>query len=502
MTQRIVGTVALLLFASIIVFLAVNSVLTTCEVEADETVRTHSDAVWLHATLFAALVGGLWLLERTGERWLTAGREAILTCCVAALLGGAMALCVALSKSLPIFDQRICIEIAMGLAQGNADSWGSYYLRYFPFQIPFVLYCVPLAWLGGAQTVLALQLANVVAAMAAAWALGECAVLLFGQTRLRLTTWLGCLAFLPLWFYTPFVYGNLVGLCLMLLGARQLLRYVRDHQKRQLLGLTSLFVLATLLKMNYAIAGLAAGIVLALDAIGGKRLSAGIAAALLVALCLTGNRMVARTAQTLTGQNFTEGFPTSSWIMLGLEEEEGKAPGWYNNHAYDLYQRLESRSAVDEIAKEEIGKRVRALAADPGYAVDFLTRKTLSIWNEPSFQSLQINEVARNPERAPQMTSVYEGSKKNLALGVMDQAHCLLLLGVVLWLALGARRATLGQLFFPTYLVGGFLFHLVWEAKGQYTLQYLFCLIPYAMTGYRLLLRRLGAHTRKRGEPA
>ena len=36
-------------------------------------------------------------------------------------------------------------------------------------------------------------------------------------------------------------------------------------------------------------------------------------------------------------------------------------------------------------------------------------------------------------------------------------------------------------------LVGGFLFHLVWEAKGQYTLPYMVLVIPLAVEGWRTL---------------
>jgi len=39
--------------------------------------------------------------------------------------------------------------------------------------------------------------------------------------------------------------------------------------------------------------------------------------------------------------------------------------------------------------------------------------------------------------------------------------------------------------------IGGFLFHLVWEAKGQYTVCYFVLLIPYAWMGIRNMGCRL-----------
>ena len=32
--------------------------------------------------------------------------------------------------------------------------------------------------------------------------------------------------------------------------------------------------------------------------------------------------------------------------------------------------------------------------------------------------------------------------------------------------------------------IGGFLFHMLWEAKCQYTTSYFILLIPYSMRGY------------------
>ncbi|MDY4839306.1 MAG: hypothetical protein SO160_07160, partial [Lachnospiraceae bacterium] len=34
-------------------------------------------------------------------------------------------------------------------------------------------------------------------------------------------------------------------------------------------------------------------------------------------------------------------------------------------------------------------------------------------------------------------------------------------------------------------LIGGFLFHLFWEAKGQYTVVYVWLCIPYCIWGYK-----------------
>ncbi len=490
--QRFSKAFVLVFFSLIIAFLAVNSLLFTCRITAAEEIIYQGDSILPHILISVALIAFLWAFERFIGSRMSSKAENILIVLTAAALIGVMLLCVFLSKSIPIFDQWVCALTAFDLSKGYPSTFiYNYYLHYFPFQIPFVLYLTIPAWLGGGSSYIPMQLFNVAAAMLSVWALADCAALLFDKKRIRLITWLGCLAFLPLTFYTPFVYGNLPGLALMLLGARQLISYLKDRKKFRLLWLSLFLLLASLLKMNYSIAGIAAGIILVLDAITCKKALNGVFALLLVVLCLRGNSLAALGAQAITGEDFSDGFPTSSWIMIGLEETEKKAPGWYNNHAYDLYQENKNKQKVDEIAKREIAERIKVLASDREYSARFFYKKLVSQWNEPSFQSLQVNEVARNPERAAQLASIYEGSRKNLVLRVMDEVHWLILLGSVLWLILEGRRSALPHLFFPLYIIGGFLFHMFWEAKGQYTFSYFICLIPYAASGFAAVAGKL-----------
>ena len=45
------------------------------------------------------------------------------------------------------------------------------------------------------------------------------------------------------------------------------------------------------------------------------------------------------------------------------------------------------------------------------------------------------------------------------------------------------RQMPLHRLLLPMIFIGGFIFHLFWEAKGQYTITYFVLLIPYCVKG-------------------
>lgn len=496
---KLVTGLGLLLFALMIAFLAIHSLFFTLEIQSSETMRVLTDSPWLHALGIGLLLAlAVWI---TRKGWPFSEKvENRLILLVALLLAGLSLGCVLVSKSLPIFDQLMCIEAAKALAVGNVEaSLNGYYLNYFPFQLPWVYVLTALTKLGIDVTQF-WPYGNIAANLLSVWALADCGTMLFPRRGMRLLTWLGALAFLPLTFYLPFVYGNLPGLCLMLLGARALLEYLRDSRKAHLFIAVACFLAATLLKKNFLIASIAAALILLISLRPGKRLVSVLAAAVLLVGSFGGASLLCRAVGNATGTELSQGFPVSTFLLLGLQEEDGHEPGWYNDNGYILYEQAgKNAAATDALAWPLVRERIAQFAADPALAASFYYRKIISQWEEPSFQSLWVNEMARNPQRDKLALSLYErGQAGHAALWWMDQYHSLLLVGALLWLFFERKNRTPGVLFFPLYFVGGFLFHLIWEAKGQYTLFYFFCLIPYAAAGYAATVQRIHGLLRKK----
>ena len=74
---------------------------------------------------------------------------------------------------------------------------------------------------------------------------------------------------------------------------------------------------------------------------------------------------------------------------------------------------------------------------------------------------------------------------------VMDIMHSMTLFGMVLHVILNRKKQDLKHCILKVTFIGGFLFHLVWEAMGQYALPYYILNIPYAVHGYELLIIKL-----------
>ena len=76
-------------------------------------------------------------------------------------------------------------------------------------------------------------------------------------------------------------------------------------------------------------------------------------------------------------------------------------------------------------------------------------------------------------------------------VGAANMLQTLIYAGAFLWILLGRRQMSWESLLPGMIVIGGFLFHLVWEAKGQYTVFYFFLLIPYAFWGIREAAHRI-----------
>ena len=71
-----------------------------------------------------------------------------------------------------------------------------------------------------------------------------------------------------------------------------------------------------------------------------------------------------------------------------------------------------------------------------------------------------------------------------LYLGVCNWFQTFIYMGAFLFLLFAGRKLRWEQLIPAVIFIGGFLFHMAWEGKGQYTICYFILLIPYAYAGF------------------
>ena len=68
--------------------------------------------------------------------------------------------------------------------------------------------------------------------------------------------------------------------------------------------------------------------------------------------------------------------------------------GWYNGYQVKLFQKADGDADLAAAwAQADLRRTISDMAGEPAKAADFFVRKIESIWAEPTFQSLWIQEV-------------------------------------------------------------------------------------------------------------
>ena len=166
-----------------------------------------------------------------------------------------------------------------------------------------------------------------------------------------------------------------------------------------------------------------------------------------------------------------KGIPMIAYVEMGLQDSD-VAPGWYNGYNWSVYENNNGDYDVaNSQAKSDLGNTLSYYITHPGEFINFLYRKTVSQWCNPDFQGTWVTRHSSfyiQSELWYQIYNVYE---------------TVILLGTLAYIYFTGRHMKLHRLLLPTIFIGGFLFHLFWEAKSQYTITYFVLLIPYCAKG-------------------
>ncbi len=466
----------------------------TTENPVQECVTYEKDSpllVLLFVLLFLGICVGLWLLVRRLP-------SAILipACSLGVAILGIVF--VATSQSAPTHDSYIVSNAAYLASIGDGTGVGSDYFLRFPFQLGYVLWSeLWIRVLGTGDHSLSLQIVNVLCLSGAYAALLLTARALFGDGRaLRLCAILCLLAPQPILFCS-FTYGTVPGLLFASLAVWQTVTlWESKHPVWRGLAVALSLGIAVALKKNNLILCVAILFVLLLRLFSAKPRDGWqkrLACLVCIPLCVLAVLAIPKGAQMLYETRFElsfgRGIPMSSWAAMGLHDSF-IAPGWYDAR-YTVQLFSECGMDTDEThrrALEVIGTRLNELDADLPSAGRFFSEKIKSQWNEPSFQSIWTNQVRGQYGEKVFPAAWICGRGEALTKGFMNT----LVSFVYLFSAVGAifllRRRCPEDALIPTWVLGGFLYHTIFEAKSQYILPYFVLLLPLAAFGVSSLI--------------
>lgn len=332
---------------------------------------------------------------------------------------------------------------------------------------------------------------------------------LFSNDRTEILFILLSGANLPFIMYTSFVYGEIPSFAAVSIGICCFLRFfgaLRESSRKKALVAVLLtlvfFTLSVMLRKNSLILIIAV-ILVSLFSWLKERKHLLLVFAVLCAICAVSILpLIQKGYELRAGNRLKSGVTATSYFAMGMQESS-RANGWYNGFNFNTYQGTGMDAELtNEISSAAIEERLTYFKENPGYAANFYLGKFLSQWADGTYACRQAT-LATFGGRHPVFTEIYEGKYSTFFIGYCNALQNMIYLCSFLFCLGSFRKKIDCQLKeLPLYLgliavLGGFLFHMLWEANSRYIFLYGMLLLPYAASGLEWMLHSAGTISRK-----
>ncbi|MDD6070684.1 MAG: glycosyltransferase family 39 protein [Clostridiales bacterium] len=395
-----------------------------------------------------------------------------------------------------VCDSEFLSNSAIEFMKGNYEAFEEgTYLQGFPFQLGMIALLELIYRLFGIENYIAFQVLNVIAIIWIIYLLNRITWELFENEQVVKWEALISMGMLPLFMYATFVYGDIIGISLGMGAVYWTIRYLKTDQWRYLLLTGLLFMCAVVVKSNINVLLIAFMITMLLKMFQTKRWGIFIAIIGVVFLSQIGVQTVNMVYTSRAGiEKIDRGVPKLAWIAMSLQEakETDNGCGWYNGYNMNVYRENGfDRQETTEACLENIQESLQRFVQYPKAAIYFFYKKFVSQWNDPTFQSLIVNEwSSRYTENKFPLADIFiYGMGRRILSQMMNFYHLLVLTCSVAGSVYLIRNWRLERAYLMLNVFGGFLFHMIWEAKGRYILGYFIFLLPIAAVGLVQILR-------------
>ncbi len=291
------------------------------------------------------------------------------------------------------------------------------------------------------------------------------------------------LTFVSIPLLVTFVYGDFSGLGLAMLGTYFIMRYCGERKWKYLIFSIISMALSYMLRMNSLIFILAIMIYLFLDLISSKEKAKIILTKIVAIMCfavltLMPATLVKNYFLSKEGLDKNKSFPKTGYFYMGMTESDYSA-GWYSyKYADYAYHDIDN---ANEKYISLIKERLNYFKNNPSYTFKFYLIKLCSMWTENAHSSIRNRIVMDENGKI-----VYDGKNQGLTdlefLQILYQkALMFIIFGCSIIVLIQNRKNLSNELILLlTIFIGGFLFHVIWEAKSRYIIPYIVVLMPIA----------------------
>lgn len=492
---KVVEVLSFLLFGCIVITEAFSSV--WLENGYGQKLILAKDHVFLNLlvavlTFFSMKFIADWMLKKNQDR-----RIRILligTVCYAFSLSLIWA---AFSKCFPTADQA---SVYYGAKHFAADYYGDLayknsYFSCYPHQMGLALYQEILFRIFHTESFHLLQGINAVCNGIIVWTLYRIVKIVFHSKRTEIYVLLLSILCFPLFWYTPFVYGELPSLAFAFLGVWFLLESTRKEKNILWIILSLIaFYLASLVRKNTLILVIAVFLTLTVWIIREKRYWYILYELIFLVICTMAIPVTVKSYEFRSGKQLNDGEPWISFVVMGLQEKEGMPPGWYNGYNFTTYaydSDYDQKKAIS-ISQSDLREREQYFAEHPKETGRFFFDKFRAEWLNTGFSCFDFT-AGKYYDRHPVVESFFSGKAFYVMRFVMDKYQFYIFLFAFIYVFANLfwknqKQSILDYIFLVTIL-GGAVFYLVWEGNGRYVFPYFVMALPYAAAGMEKMHR-------------
>lgn len=282
------------------------------------------------------------------------------------------------------------------------------------------------------------------------------------------------LTFIPLILLNTFIYGDLLSLGLSLFSVYFMMKYTETKKLVYPISASIFMMIAYMMRMNCLIYIIATVIYLILDIIKNYKINTKkekiiqcLIIILYIILSMIPTTLVQKYYLNKYNLKQEEAYPNISYFLMAMEES-WRENGWYNEDIGEYALKNTENAKIEY--PEKIKERLKYFINNPGYTIDFYFKKVASMWAENTYSSVRSNIGDEDEAK-----KIYEPlACYEKAMLMLSSVCCLITI------IKNKNNLSLDLIFLITIFIGGFAFHILWEAKSRYIIPYIVVLIPIA----------------------
>ena len=189
--------------------------------------------------------------------------------------------------------------------------------------------------------------------------------------------------------------------------------------------------------------------------------------------------------------------PTTAWLVMGLQSTPkyvSSSGGWFNNYVNGT---MTPTTDQKNVVNKDLANELKKYIDNPMDSIKFFAKKFVSSWTNPDFGCFVYQDNIRNGgDMSTIAKAIIYGDSSKVFYWFMNVVHFVIALFALLCFIFKYKKKFNMELYIlGIVILGGLLYHILFEAKDQYILPYYVMLIPYAAFGiyesFRLLETKL-----------